>query len=57
MTNIEIEKVHAEIGKLMAETLKLQVEAAKITAESRWYPVVATAGIFGAALAVFKLVF
>ncbi len=42
------EKVRAEIGKLMAET-------AKINAEARWYPFVAAAGVFAAALGLLKL--
>jgi len=48
MNQDEREKVRAEIGKLMAET-------AKINAEARWYPFVACAGVFGAALALLKV--
>lgn len=43
------EQVKAEIAKLVAET-------AKINAEARWYPFVANAGLFLAALAFLKLV-
>ncbi|GAA0914569.1 hypothetical protein KR767_14760 [Luteibacter anthropi] len=48
MTRDEREKIRAEIGKLMAET-------AKINAEARWYPFVATAGLFAAAVGFVKL--
>ncbi len=41
------DKVRAEIAKLVAET-------GKINAEARWYPFVATAALFGAALAFVK---
>ena len=41
-------KIEAEIAKLIAET-------GKINAEARWYPFVATAGLFAAAIAVVKL--
>ncbi len=44
----EHDKLRAEIAKLIAETTK-------INAEARWYPYVAVAGIFGAALAIMKL--
>ncbi|WP_369928024.1 hypothetical protein [Xanthomonas sp. NCPPB 2632] len=49
MTPDDLEKIRAEIGKLMAET-------SKINAEARWYPFVATAGLFAAALGFLKLV-
>lgn len=48
MSPDELEKVRAEIGKLMAET-------GKINAEARWYPFVATAGLFAAAIGFVKL--
>ena len=48
MTPDELEKVRAEIGKLMGET-------AKINSEARWYPFVATAGLFAAAVGFVKL--
>jgi hypothetical protein len=48
MTPDDLEKIRAEIGKLMAET-------SKINAEARWYPFVATAGLFAAALGFLKL--
>lgn len=41
-------KLEAEIAKLIAETNK-------INAEAKWYPFVVLAGVFGAALAVVKL--
>lgn len=44
------DKMRAEIAKLVAET-------AKINAEARWYPFVATAAIFGGALAIAKFFF
>lgn len=44
----DLEKIHAEIGKLIAET-------AKINAEARWFPFVAVAGIFAAAVGLVKL--
>jgi len=43
------DKIRAEISKLLAETTK-------INAEARWYPYVAVAGIFAAAIALVKLV-
>lgn len=52
MTEAEVkladEKMRAEIYKLGAET-------AKINAEAKWYPFVATAAVFGAAIAVVKI--
>ena len=42
------DRMRAEIAKLVAET-------AKINAEARWYPFIATAGLFGAAIAVVKI--
>lgn len=48
MEDIERRKFEAEIDKMMAETMKILTEA-------RWYPFVATAAIFGAAIAVVKL--
>jgi len=42
------DKMRAEIAKLLAET-------SKINAEARWYPFVATAALFGAAIAVVKI--
>ena len=45
---LDTRKLEAEIGKLLAETVKLQVEA-------RWFPFVAVAGVFGAALALLKV--
>lgn len=42
------QNIEAEIAKLIAET-------AKINAEAKWYPFVVLAGVFGAALAVVKL--
>ena len=48
LTPDEREKLRAEIGTLMAET-------AKINAEARWYPFVATAGLFAAAVGFVKL--
>ena len=48
--NIADDKMRAEIAKLVAET-------AKINAEARWYPFVATAAIFGGALAIAKFFF
>ena len=64
------ENIRAEIAKLAAETARLDVErseqvkaetaklvaeTAKINAEARWYPFVATAGLFAAALAFLTL--
>ncbi len=69
-TTLTEEKTRAEIAKLAAETAcldverseqvkaeiaKLVAETAKINAEARWYPFVATAGLFAAALAFLKL--
>lgn len=48
MTDDEREKIRADINKILAETMK-------INAEARWYPFVATAGIFAAAFGVVKL--
>lgn len=48
MEELHARKFEAEIAKLMAETMKIQAEA-------KWYPFVATAAIFGAAIALVKL--
>ncbi|WP_298017776.1 hypothetical protein [uncultured Castellaniella sp.] len=48
-------KLDAELDMMAATTMKLQAEAQKILAESRWYPFVVLAGVFGAAIAVVKL--
>ncbi|NID06146.1 hypothetical protein HBF26_14730 [Luteibacter jiangsuensis] len=48
MTNDEREKIRSNINALMAETMK-------ISAEGRWYPFVATGGVFLAALGFCKL--
>lgn len=71
MTDEDKEKTRAEIDKLNAETAllraqnekrlqieleKLIAETAKIQAESRWYPFVATAGLFAAAVGFIKLI-
>lgn len=48
MTNDEREKIRRNIDTLMAETMK-------ISAEGRWYPFVATGGLFLAALGFYKL--
>ncbi|GEM_PF-1854438 len=48
-------KLDAELDMLAATTMKLQAEAQKILAESRWYPFVVLASVFGAAIAVVKL--
>ena len=45
--SIADDKMRAEIAKLVAET-------GKINAEARWYPFVASAAIFGGALAIAK---
>ena len=45
---LSAQKIKSEIAKLVAET-------AKINAEAGWYPFVATAGLFAAALAFLKL--
>jgi hypothetical protein len=50
MQELTQDKLQAEISKLMAET-------SKINAEARWYPFVAVAGVFGAALALAKFLF
>ncbi|MFL9609785.1 hypothetical protein ACW4YW_01710 [Methylobacillus pratensis] len=44
----DLRKIDAEIAKLIAET-------SKINAEAKWYPFIAVAGIFGAAIAIVKL--
>lgn len=48
VTNDEREKIRSNINALMAETMK-------ISAEGRWYPFVATGGVFLAALGFCKL--
>ena len=55
MTQLELEKIHAEIAKLMAETAKLNAEAAKMIRERAWYPVVIMATAVGATVALVKL--
>lgn len=49
MTEVQIEKIHAEIAKLMAET-------AKINKESFWYPVFISTGLIGAVATITALV-
>jgi hypothetical protein len=51
------DKMRAEIAKLIAETSKINIESMKLQTENRWYPFVATAAIFGAALAIAKFFF
>ena len=48
MDAFDEQKIQAEIDKLIAETATIQ-------AESKWYPFVVLAGVFGAALALVKL--
>lgn len=48
MEALQERKFEAEIAKLMAETVKIQAEA-------KWYPFVATAALFAAAIGVVKL--
>jgi len=48
MIDDDREKLRAEIRKITAETMK-------INAEARWYPYVAVAGTFAAALGLLKL--
>lgn len=48
MIDDEREKLRAEIRTITAETMK-------INAEARWYPYVAVAGTFAAALGLLKL--
>ena len=52
--NIADDKMRAEIAKLIADAGKINAETGKINAEARWYPFVATAAIFGGALAIAK---
>lgn len=52
---LEQEKLRAEIKKLRAEVRHLRAEAFKFKVESRWFPFVAVAGVFGAAFAAAKL--
>jgi len=54
-TVMELEKFHAEIANLNATTAKLNAETMKIQAEAKWYPFVATAALFAAAIGVVKL--
>lgn len=51
----ELDKLMADTMKIQADTMKIQAEITKIMAESRWYPFVVLAGVFGAAIAVVKL--
>ena len=45
---IDLKKIEAAIAEQMAET-------AKISAEATWFPFIAVAGVFGAAIAIVKL--
>ena len=55
MTEESNRKIDVEITKMLAEISKLNAETSKLTTESRWYPIVATAALFGAAITVVKL--
>lgn len=58
-TGAEIAKLVTEAGKLNAETMKLHADTVKLNRETRWFPYVTGAAIFGAAVAaagaLFKL--
>lgn len=56
MSEREEKQIDATIAKLIAETARINAEAQKISVEARWYPYVAVAGIFGAALAFIKII-
>ncbi|HET8597196.1 MAG TPA: hypothetical protein VFM22_05490 [Castellaniella sp.] len=55
LKTVDEKKADAELDMPASTTLKLQAEAQKILAESRWYPFVVLAGVFGAAIALVKL--
>jgi len=62
VTDMESRRFEAEIAQLLANTMKLQADAMKIqaeqrklTTENRWYPLIAGAAFFGAAIAFVKL--
>jgi len=53
--DMESRKFEAEIAQLLANAMKLQAEQQKLMTESRWYPLIAGAAFFGAAIAFVKL--
>ncbi|TCV94840.1 hypothetical protein EC912_103329 [Luteibacter rhizovicinus] len=55
MNTEDHEMIHAQLTKLVAETGKIHAETMKINSEARWYPFVATAGLFAAAYGMMKL--
>jgi len=53
--DMETRKFEAEIAQLLANAMKLQAEQQKLMTENRWYPLIAGAAFFGAAVAFVKL--
>jgi len=54
-TEMEARRFEAEIAQILANTMKIQADAMKIQTENRWYPLIAGAAFFGAAIAFVKL--
>ncbi|MDR0233373.1 MAG: hypothetical protein LBI31_00960 [Zoogloeaceae bacterium] len=52
---MDTQKFEAELEQTRALTSKLQAETMKIQAEAKWYPFVATAALFAAAIGVVKV--
>jgi hypothetical protein len=55
MEELTSRKFEVEIAKLVAETLKLVDESRKIQRETFWYPLVASAALFAAAVGFVKI--
>lgn len=54
MQHLDDMKKAEEIMKLRAEIQKIMRESDKLLMETRWYPMVVMAGIFGAIFAIAK---
>jgi len=40
LTDLELEKLHAQIAQMIAETVKTQAETEKIRKDLKWYEIV-----------------
>jgi hypothetical protein len=54
-TDERSERDRLDDDKIRAEIMKLIAESQKYRAEAKWFPFVATAGVFAAAVAFVKL--
>lgn len=53
--NLADKRARGKIAKLLDAASKLNAKTAKLSAESRWFPFVVNAAIFGGALAIARL--